>query len=180
MDKILKAVKILDIVKTNILCNLTVFTSIKSQFLTPLLFKEKGAWYSALHGSWCMVRSSAASDRSMYQSSVRNSSYSFMLIFFKLHTYFCHDLKMCMLFGYNPLINMYHSLSAFWKIIFQAPILYSYQSIWCPKLLQFYAVFFLLFFFLFKLYRCFCHGLKTCMWFGYNPQISLSLSTFWT
>ena len=23
----------------------------------------------------------------------------------------------------------------------------------------------------FKLYRCFCHGLKICMWFGYNPQI---------
>ena len=24
---------------------------------------------------------------------------------------------------------------------------------------------------LFELYRCFSHGLKTCMWFGYNPQI---------
>ena len=23
----------------------------------------------------------------------------------------------------------------------------------------------------FKLYRCFGHGLKTCMWFGYYPQI---------
>ena len=22
-----------------------------------------------------------------------------------------------------------------------------------------------------KLYRCFCHGLKICMWFGYNHQI---------
>ena len=22
-----------------------------------------------------------------------------------------------------------------------------------------------------KLYRSFCHGLKICMWFGYNPQI---------
>ena len=22
-----------------------------------------------------------------------------------------------------------------------------------------------------KLYRCFCHGLKICMWFGYSPQI---------
>ena len=22
-----------------------------------------------------------------------------------------------------------------------------------------------------KLYRCFCHGLKICMWFGYYPQI---------
>ena len=22
-----------------------------------------------------------------------------------------------------------------------------------------------------KLHRCFGHGLKTCMWFGYNPQI---------
>ena len=24
---------------------------------------------------------------------------------------------------------------------------------------------------LLKLHRCFGHGLKTCMWFGYNPQI---------
>ena len=24
-----------------------------------------------------------------------------------------------------------------------------------------------------KLYRCFCRGLKMCMWFGYNPQINL-------
>ena len=24
---------------------------------------------------------------------------------------------------------------------------------------------------LLKLHRCFVHGLKTCMWFGYNPQI---------
>ena len=23
-----------------------------------------------------------------------------------------------------------------------------------------------------KLYRCFCPGLKMCMWFGYNPQIN--------
>ena len=22
-----------------------------------------------------------------------------------------------------------------------------------------------------KLYRCFCHGLKICMWFGYYPEI---------
>ena len=24
---------------------------------------------------------------------------------------------------------------------------------------------------LLKLHRCFVHGLKMCMWFGYNPQI---------
>ena len=24
---------------------------------------------------------------------------------------------------------------------------------------------------LLKLHRCFVHGLKICMWFGYNPQI---------
>ena len=23
-----------------------------------------------------------------------------------------------------------------------------------------------------NLYRCFCHGLKMCMWFGYYPQIN--------
>ena len=27
---------------------------------------------------------------------------------------------------------------------------------------------------LFKLYRCFYHPLKICMWFGYNPQINFS------
>ena len=26
-----------------------------------------------------------------------------------------------------------------------------------------------------KLHMCFGHGLKMCMWFGYNPQIILSL-----
>ena len=26
--------------------------------------------------------------------------------------------------------------------------------------------------FLLKLHRCFGHGMKTCMWFGYNPQIT--------
>ena len=25
--------------------------------------------------------------------------------------------------------------------------------------------------FFFKLYRCFCHGLKICMWSGYSPQM---------
>ena len=36
-----------------------------------------------------------------------------------------------------------------------------------------------------KLYRCFCHGLKICMWFGYYPEIifchffrSLNLAIF--
>ena len=24
---------------------------------------------------------------------------------------------------------------------------------------------------LLKLYRCFCHDLKICMWFGYHPEI---------
>ena len=27
---------------------------------------------------------------------------------------------------------------------------------------------------LFKLYRCYDHALKICMWFGYNPQINFS------
>ena len=34
----------------------------------------------------------------------------------------------------------------------------------CAQLLQFMLI-------LLKLHRCFGHGLKTCMWFGYNPQI---------
>ena len=32
-----------------------------------------------------------------------------------------------------------------------------------------------------KLYMCFCHGLKMCMWFGCNPQINfVTFSAFWT
>ena len=71
---------------------------------------------------------------------------------------------MCMWFGYNPQINFCHFFCILNSAIFQVQIL--------PKcidigylLLQFYAKFFL------KLSRCFCHVLKMCMWFGYNPQI---------
>ena len=126
MVKILKEVKILDIVKTNNLGNLTVFITIKSHFLSPptppLHFIEKGTWYSAFHGSWRLVSRSTPSDRSMYLVSV-TPSYSFMLIFFKLYMCFCHGLKMCMRFEYDPLINVYHFLCILSLIIFQAQIL---------------------------------------------------------
>ena len=35
---------------------------------------------------------------------VRNSSYSFLLILLKLYMCYVHGLKICMWFGYNPLI----------------------------------------------------------------------------
>ena len=38
---------------------------------------------------------------------VRNSSYSFMPIDFKLYMYYGHGLKICMWFGYNPWIIFY-------------------------------------------------------------------------
>ena len=178
MVKILKEVKILDIVKTNNLGNLTVFISIKSHFLssphpspTPLHFIEKGTWYSAFHGSWCLVSRSAPFDRSMYLVSV-TPSYSFMLCF-------CHGLKMCMRFEYDPLINVYHFLCILSLIIFQAQILATkvyigngYLEYATPSVLRWGF---------FKLCRCFCHGLKTIMWFGYNPQVNFyHFFTFWT
>ena len=53
-------------------------------------------------------------------------------------------------------------------VILQSWILWIVGTLCAQLLLQFYAE-------LFKLYRCFCHGLKMCMWFGYNPHISLFL-----
>ena len=54
----------------------------------------------------------------------RNSSYNFILIFFKLCTCFLHGLEMCMWFGYNPWINFCHIFHFVNFVIFWPQILW--------------------------------------------------------
>ena len=96
----------------------------------------------------------------------RNSSYNFIPIVLKLCTCFLHGLKICMWFGYNPCINFCHFFhfvnfviswpQILWKCIDSGERNSSYNFI--PIVL--------------KLCTCFLHGLKMCMWFGYNPCIN--------
>ena len=103
-----------------------------------------------------------------------NSSYSFIPIISKLHWCFGHGLKICMWLRYNPQIIL---LCHFFcklnlpVVIFQA----LYITKWMdrgylvgaipPSFIQI----------LLKLHWCLGHGLKICMWFGYNPQIIFCL-----
>ena len=75
-----------------------------------------------------------------------NSSYNFILIFFKLCTCFRHGLEMCIWFGYNPWINFCHffhfvNFVIFWPqilwksrdsgyLVSAAPITILYRSLW--------------------------------------------------
>ena len=87
---------------------------------------------------------------------MRNSSYSFMPILLKLYRCFCHDLKICMWFGYYPEIIFCHFYCNLNLVIFKC---FYYQS---EKIVGTLCA---------QLHSCFGHGLKICMWFGYNPQI---------
>ena len=97
-----------------------------------------------------------------------NSSYSFIPILLKLHWCFGHGLKICMWFGYNPQIIFCPffsqiELSHFSGIIYNNVNGQGYIVGATPP-----TVFIRI---LLKLHWCFGHGLKICMWFGYNPQI---------
>ena len=91
---------------------------------------------------------------------MRNSSYSFMPILLKLYRCFCHDLKICMWFGYYPEIIFCHFFCNLNLVIFKC---FYYQS---EKIVGTLCA---------QLHSCFGHGLKICMWFGYNPQITFYL-----
>ena len=83
-----------------------------------------------------------------------------MPIFLKLYTCFCHGLKMCMWFGYilRLILNIHFcGVNTIKVYVYWVPCVCNYSNSFMPIF--------------FKLYRCFCHGLKICMWFGYNPQI---------
>ena len=97
-----------------------------------------------------------------------NSYYSFIPILLKLHWCFGHVLKICMWFRYNPQICLslfsQVELSHFWGIIYNNV---NGQGIPCGRNSSYCFIPILL-----KLHWCFGHGLKICMWFGYNPQIN--------
>ena len=54
---------------------------------------------------------------------MRNSSYSFMPILLKLYRCFCHDLKICMWFGYYPEIIFCHFFCNLNLVIFKCTIM---------------------------------------------------------
>ena len=99
---------------------------------------------------------------------VRNSSYSTSYInSFEIHRCFGHGLNICMWFGYNSQII----LSLFPQVElshFSGIFTIKVNRKWVPCVRNSSYSFMLV---LLKLHRCFGHGLKTCMWFGYNPQI---------
>ena len=107
----------------------------------------------------------------------RNSSYYFIPIFFKLCTCFLHCLKMCMWFACNPYIICF-TFSTLRFFSFSDLRLYesvvTVGTLWAQLLIQFYTN-------LFETLHMFPHGLKMCMWFGYNPWINfVTFSTLCT
>ena len=103
---------------------------------------------------------------------MRNSSYSFIPNVLKLYRCCDHALKICMWFGYNPQINFCYffrnlnELSHF-SGIFTMKV--NGQWVPCVRISSYNFMPIHL-----KLYMCYGHGLKICMWFGYNPYCFLS------
>ena len=98
-----------------------------------------------------------------------NSSYNFIPIFLKLCTCFCHGLKMCMWFGYNPGIIFCHFFHFVNFVIFWPQILWKcidsrYHVSATPYTTSCLS--------LFNFAHLFVHGLKMCMWFGFNPAVN--------
>ena len=91
----------------------------------------------------------------------------FYIDYFEASLVFGHGLKICMWFGYNPQIIfvafLQVGLSHFSGIIYNNV---NGQGIPCGRNSSYSFIPILL-----KLHWCFGHGLKICMWFGYNPQI---------
>ena len=90
-------------------------------------------------------------------------------VFMKLCTCFCHGLEMCRWFGYNPWINFCHFFHFVNFVIFWPQILWKCidsgylvsatpYTTSCLSLCNFAHLFF--------------HGLKMCMWFGFNPVVN--------
>ena len=105
---------------------------------------------------------------------IKNASWVCTLcpIVLKLCRCFSHGLKMCMWFGYNHKI----SFNRFFLVVFQAQTLSKcIGSGYLVSAIPSTVIGCL------KLYTCFCHGLKMCMWVGYNPPINfITFSAFWT
>ena len=99
----------------------------------------------------------------------RNSSYNFIPIFLKLCTCFRHGLEICMWFRYNPWINFCHffhfvNFVIFWPQILWKCIDSGYHVSTTPYTTSCLS--------LFNFAHLFVHGLKMCMWFGFNPAVN--------
>ena len=97
---------------------------------------------------------------------MRNSSYSFMPILLKYFGNFTGVLVMVW-FGYYPQIIFGHFFNKLNLVIFHALFLSTeVNREWIPRVCNSYSFYtdFL------KLPRCFGHGLKMCMWFGYSDD----------
>ena len=97
-----------------------------------------------------------------------NSSYSFIPNLLKLHWCFEHGLKICMWIRYNPQIiccylfcklNLHNISSIIYNKV-------NGQGIPCGPNSSYSFIPILS-----KIYWCFSHGLKICMWLRYTPQI---------
>ena len=98
-----------------------------------------------------------------------NSSYNFILILLKLRLHFLHGLEMCMWFGYNPWINFCHFLHFVKFVIFWPQIVWKcidsgYLLSTTPYTISYLS--------LCNFAHLFFHGLKMCMWFGFNPEVN--------
>ena len=95
----------------------------------------------------------------------QNSSYSncfvlIVLIVLKLCMCFLHDMRICMWFGYNCYIIFCHFFHIVNLLIFHPH--YIDRGTSCERNSYSFAAIVL------KLCVCFLHGVKICMWFGYN------------
>ena len=95
----------------------------------------------------------------------RNSSYNFIPMFLKHCTCFLHSLEMCMWFGYNPCINFCHffyfvNFVIFWLQILWKCIDSGYLVSATPYTIPILSSC--------NFAHLFFHGLKMCMWFGFN------------
>ena len=103
---------------------------------------------------------------------MRNSSYSFIPILLKLYRCCDHALKICMWFGYNPQINFCHFFRNLNLAIFAGILTLKVNRQWVPCVRNSSYSFLPIHL---KLYMYYGHGLKICMWFGYNPWIIFCL-----
>ena len=99
---------------------------------------------------------------------MRNSSYNLMPILLKLYRHCDHALKICMWFGYNPQINFCHFFRNLNLAILSGILTMKVNRQWVPFVRNSSYSFMPI---ALKLYVCYGHGLKICMWFGYNSRI---------
>ena len=87
----------------------------------------------------------------------------------KFCTCFCHGIEICIWFGYNPWINFCHffhfvNFVIFWPQILWKCINSGYLVSTTPYIMSCLP--------LCNFAHLFFHGLKMCMWFGFNPGVN--------